>query len=81
MTVALDAAPAGLVLSLAVLFNSRTGLLARKRMLGLKRAAVWRELGFANLVLARAALAAKRARAKARAFSPYADAREFMKKP
>jgi len=41
-------------------FNSRTALAARNRLGGLHRAAFWRELGFPNLVLARAAKARKR---------------------
>ena len=40
-------------------FNSRTALAARNRLGGLHRAAFWRELGFPNLVRARAALANK----------------------
>jgi hypothetical protein len=40
-------------------FDSRTALAARNRLGGLHRAAFWRELGFPNLVRARAALANK----------------------
>jgi hypothetical protein len=49
---------------------------AFNRLCGLHRAAFWRELGFPNLVLARAALARKVAKSKAleqaRLFSPFA---------
>lgn len=61
------------------------GLRLHHRMCGLGRARFWRSLGFPNLVRARAALAAKRDRERAqraaRAFSPFADAREFSRKP
>ena len=42
-------------------------------MLGRKRAAIWRALGFANLAKGRAVLAEKRLLARAKSFSPYYD--------
>jgi hypothetical protein len=60
-------------------FNSRTALAVRNRLGGLHRAAFWRELGFPNLVLARAAKAKKREQRlrlervqPAKRFSPFA---------
>ena len=54
-------------------YTSETALASHHRMCGLGRARFWRQLGFPNLALARAARARKRLLARAKAFSPYFD--------